>query len=92
MTENRIRRDAQPHTEAEIRAVTVGEIQALAGTDRSRRVRPGLAGAVRAGERSVFGPRSATPSVRLEHTGSTSVPGLAAKPIIDMTLVVAGLR
>jgi GrpB-like predicted nucleotidyltransferase (UPF0157 family) len=26
--------------------------------------------------------------VRLEHTGSTSVPGLAAKPIIDMTLVV----
>jgi GrpB-like predicted nucleotidyltransferase (UPF0157 family) len=26
--------------------------------------------------------------VRLEHTGSTSVPGLAAKPIIDMTLIV----
>jgi len=26
--------------------------------------------------------------VRLEHTGSTSVPGLAAKPCIDMTLVV----
>jgi len=27
--------------------------------------------------------------LRLEHTGSTSVPGLAAKPIIDITLVVA---
>jgi GrpB-like predicted nucleotidyltransferase (UPF0157 family) len=27
--------------------------------------------------------------VRLEHVGSTSVPGLAAKPIIDMLLVVA---
>ncbi len=27
--------------------------------------------------------------VQLEHTGSTSVPGLAAKPIIDMLLVVA---
>ena len=26
--------------------------------------------------------------VRLEHTGSTSVPGLAAKPIIDMTMTV----
>jgi GrpB-like predicted nucleotidyltransferase (UPF0157 family) len=27
--------------------------------------------------------------LRLEHTGSTSVPGLAAKPIIDITLEVA---
>jgi GrpB-like predicted nucleotidyltransferase (UPF0157 family) len=27
--------------------------------------------------------------LRLEHTGSTAVPGLAAKPIIDITLVVA---
>jgi GrpB-like predicted nucleotidyltransferase (UPF0157 family) len=26
--------------------------------------------------------------VQLEHTGSTSVPGLSAKPCIDMTLVV----
>lgn len=26
---------------------------------------------------------------RIEHVGSTSVPGLAAKPIIDMTIVVA---
>ena len=30
--------------------------------------------------------------LRLEHTGSTSVPGLAAKPIIDMMLVVADTR
>jgi GrpB-like predicted nucleotidyltransferase (UPF0157 family) len=29
-----------------------------------------------------------TTVVRLEHTGSTSVPGLAAKPIIDITLIV----
>lgn len=28
-------------------------------------------------------------AVRVEHTGSTSVPGLAAKPIIDIVLVVA---
>ena len=27
--------------------------------------------------------------LRLDHTGSTAVPGLAAKPIIDITLVVA---
>ena len=28
-------------------------------------------------------------AVRIEHTGSTAVPGLAAKPIIDMLLVVS---
>ena len=35
--------------------------------------------------RSVLGERV----LRLEHVGSTSVPGLAAKPIIDILLVVA---
>ena len=35
--------------------------------------------------RSVLGDRV----VRLEHTGSTSVPGLAAKPVIDITMTVA---
>jgi GrpB-like predicted nucleotidyltransferase (UPF0157 family) len=35
--------------------------------------------------RSVLGARV----VRIEHTGSTSVPGLAAKPIIDITMTVA---
>jgi GrpB-like predicted nucleotidyltransferase (UPF0157 family) len=28
-------------------------------------------------------------ALRIEHTGSTSVPGLAAKPIIDITLIIA---
>jgi GrpB-like predicted nucleotidyltransferase (UPF0157 family) len=31
-------------------------------------------------------------AIRIEHVGSTSVPGLAAKPIIDLTVVVAGRR
>jgi len=35
--------------------------------------------------RAVLGSRA----LRIEHTGSTSVPGLAAKPIVDMLLVVA---
>lgn len=37
--------------------------------------------------RRIAGALGAT-AVRIEHTGSTSVPGLAAKPIIDITLVV----
>ena len=38
--------------------------------------------------RSVLGDRV----VRIEHTGSTSVPGLAAKPIIDITMLVADVN
>ena len=38
--------------------------------------------------RSILGDRV----VRLEHTGSTSVPGLSAKPLIDMTLLVADVN
>ena len=34
--------------------------------------------------RNILGPEA----LRLEHVGSTSVPGLAAKPVIDMVLVV----
>lgn len=35
-------------------------------------------------------PAVADIALRIEHVGSTSVPGLAAKPVIDMTVVVAG--
>lgn len=34
-------------------------------------------------------PSLADVALRIEHVGSTSVPGLAAKPIIDMTIVVS---
>jgi GrpB-like predicted nucleotidyltransferase (UPF0157 family) len=34
-------------------------------------------------------PGLADVALRVEHVGSTSVPGLAAKPIIDMTIVVS---
>jgi GrpB-like predicted nucleotidyltransferase (UPF0157 family) len=45
---------------------------------------PGLFERENARIRAALGERA----VQLEHTGSTSVPGLAAKPCIDMTLVV----
>jgi GrpB-like predicted nucleotidyltransferase (UPF0157 family) len=34
--------------------------------------------------------RAGVPVVAIEHVGSTSVPGLAAKPILDIDIVVAG--
>ena len=75
-------------TEDEIRKITVGEPRVVNDTiavvdydpawpalfeEQARRIRAALAGRV----------------LRLEHVGSTSVPGLAAKPIIDILLAVA---
>jgi GrpB-like predicted nucleotidyltransferase (UPF0157 family) len=77
-----------PHTEEEIRAVTVGDLVPLAGpivlepydpqwperfAQESSRLRAAL------GDRALL----------VEHVGSTSVPGLIAKPIIDIVLAVA---
>src|SRR5215207_6416194 len=81
-----LRRD-EPLTNDEIQSHTIGEPELLNGpiliVDYDARW-PKLfereAGRIRA----VLGDRV----LRLEHTGSTSVPGLAAKPIIDMLLVV----
>lgn len=76
-----------PLTEDEMRAVTIGELKPL--TVKIQVVDydpewPALFEREAARIRSVLGERV----LRLEHTGSTSVPGLAAKPIIDMTLAV----
>ena len=76
-----------PLTEELIRSHTVGELRPFsekvlivdynpAWSDLFRREAERV--------RNVLGPRA----LQIEHTGSTSVPGLAAKPIIDMLLVV----
>jgi GrpB-like predicted nucleotidyltransferase (UPF0157 family) len=80
--------DRKPLTEDEIRAATVGELVPL--TSRIELVDydpewPRLFRREEARIRGLLGDRV----LRLEHTGSTSVPGLAAKPIIDMLLIVA---
>ncbi|MDP8924079.1 MAG: GrpB family protein [Chloroflexota bacterium] len=77
-----------PITEEQIRAATIGEPRLHEGrillVDYDPRwpeqfEREAAAIRVALGERAL----------RLEHVGSTSVPGLAAKPIIDILLVVA---
>ena len=78
----------EPMSDEQILAAIVGEITPLtapillADYDPAW---PGLFAREEARIRAALGDRV----IRLEHTGSTSVPGLAAKPIIDMTLLVA---
>jgi GrpB-like predicted nucleotidyltransferase (UPF0157 family) len=74
--------------EDELRAVTVGELQPLAGAIELADYDPAWPDLFRREVeriREILGERV----LRLEHVGSTSVPGLAAKPIIDILLVVA---
>lgn len=78
----------RPLTEQEIRAHTIGELQPLSGkiliVDYDPQW-PLLYQREAERIRAVLEPRA----LQIEHTGSTSVPGLAAKPVIDMLLVVA---
>ena len=75
-------------TEEQIQAYSVGVIEPLTAPIRFVEYDPGWPAVyVREEERirAVLGDRV----VRIEHTGSTAVPGLAAKPIIDITMTVA---
>ena len=78
---------SQATSEEALRAVTVGELVVARGSGPPGRLRPGLAHLF---EREATRIRGALgDQVRLlEHVGSTSVPGLAAKPIIDIVLAV----
>jgi GrpB-like predicted nucleotidyltransferase (UPF0157 family) len=77
-----------PLSDAEIRAATIGELKPLdspillADYDPHW---PRLFEREAARIRRALGGRA----LRIEHVGSTSVPGIAAKPIIDIVLVVA---
>lgn len=78
---------SQATSEEAMRAATIGELQVLNGQvqlDEYDPAWPALFAREAARIRDVLGER-----VRLlEHVGSTSVPGLAAKPIIDLVLAV----
>ena len=82
------RATGKQRTDDEIQAIWVEPIQPLAGPiilAEPDPAWPGLFAREEARIRSILGERV----VRLEHTGSTSVPGLAAKPVIDITMTVA---
>ncbi len=79
-----------PMTANEIQTATVGSIEPLTGPIsfvEADPAWPALFTREEARIRAALGERV----VALEHTGSTSVPGLAAKPVIDMTMLVANV-
>lgn len=79
---------SEPASEERIRAVNVGGLAPLNGqvfiADYDP-AWPGMYAAEAAKIRAALGERA----LLLEHAGSTSVPGLPAKPLIDIILVVA---
>src|SRR5207247_596442 len=77
-----------PLTEGQIRAAQIGELVPLAGPIQIVDYDPEWP---RLYEREAERVQSALDdrALLIEHVGSTSVPGLAAKPKIDMLLVVA---
>ena len=83
-----IARVTAPLSDEEIRAAVVGELREhnatieLAEYDEEW---PHLFEREAARIRGALGPKA----LQVEHAGSTSVPGLAAKPVIDIVLVVA---
>lgn len=80
-----------PLTDEEIRAATIGELTPHAATIKLADYDPEwprLFEREAARIRGALGERA----LQLEHVGSTSVPGLAAKPLIDIVLVVADTR
>ena len=75
-------------SEGELRAVTIGELEQRGGVVELADYRPEwplLYAREAARIREALGERA----LRLEHVGSTAVPGLIAKPKIDILLVVA---
>jgi GrpB-like predicted nucleotidyltransferase (UPF0157 family) len=83
-----ISRAHAPMTEEQIIAVTVGERKPVNGTIYLAPYNPAWPLSFTRLEKQI---RQALGDdvLLLEHVGSTSVPGLSAKPIIDMVLVVA---
>lgn len=80
--------DRPPTPEEQLAKAVVGGLEPLAGTIAFVEPDPewpALFAREEARVRSILGDRV----IRLEHTGSTSVPGLAAKPIIDIAMIVA---
>jgi GrpB-like predicted nucleotidyltransferase (UPF0157 family) len=80
---------AMARTEEELRAVTIGELDRLNGPVTLVPYDPAWPELFAREERRIRAALGAH-ALHVDHVGSTSVPGLAAKPIVDIVLRVAG--
>ena len=70
-----------------LQAVTIGAVEKLEGTIELREYDPAWPEQYRA-ERKKIAEALQGENISVEHVGSTSVPGLCAKPILDILLLV----
>jgi GrpB-like predicted nucleotidyltransferase (UPF0157 family) len=75
-------------TEDDLRAVTIGPLRPLSEPIVLADYDPGWPGLFEREAERIRGALGEA-ALQIEHVGSTSVPGLAAKPVIDIVLVVA---
>ncbi len=78
----------EPLTEEQIRAATIGELTPYEATIHLAEYDPEWP-RLYAREEGLIRAALGAKALHVEHVGSTSVPGLAAKPVIDIDLVVA---
>jgi len=78
----------EPMTEEQLRATTVGELRVHGGPIELVDYEPSWPEMFAREAERIAGALGEV-DLRIEHVGSTAVPGLAAKPIIDILLVVA---
>lgn len=88
MPESRADSPPQSLTDEQIRQITIGEMDIHAGPITLVAYDPAWLEQFAREERRIRDALGAR-AVQVEHIGSTSVPGLIAKPIIDVLLVVA---
>jgi GrpB-like predicted nucleotidyltransferase (UPF0157 family) len=77
-----------PLSDEDIRAATIGELRPHAASIHLAEYDPAWPSLYQR-EAERIGAALGLKALRIEHVGSTSVPGLAAKPLIDVVLVVA---
>jgi GrpB-like predicted nucleotidyltransferase (UPF0157 family) len=77
-----------PLSDDDLRAVTIGEPEEINAPIALSEYDPAWPERFRV-EAARIGEALGDAALAIEHTGSTSVPGLAAKPVLDIVLVVA---